>query len=83
MVRAMPKSLSNREALVSELRNLVTRYQSKPSTLLAELEEFLDTKGRKPWKPTREPTWKVMGFNSKKEMQDFENRTDFPGWDAL
>lgn len=30
-----------------------------------------------------EPAWKTMGFTSKAAMKKFEDRTDFPGWDAL
>jgi hypothetical protein len=82
------RSLSNREDLVRDLQNIALAYQSKPSSLLVEFEHFLQVNGlspdkKKPWKPTREPAWKVQGFKSKKAMQDFENRTDFPGWDEL
>jgi 3' exoribonuclease, RNase T-like len=30
-----------------------------------------------------EPIWEIMGFESKQEMRKFEERSDFPGWDAL
>jgi len=29
------------------------------------------------------PEWKRAGFKSEQAMKDFQNRTDFPGWDAL
>lgn len=54
--------------------------------MLEGLEDFIRKQGiqaKKSWTPKREPTWKVMGFKSKAAMTAFENRTDFPGWDAL
>jgi hypothetical protein len=45
--------------------------------------ECKELEKKKPWTPKREPAWKIMGFKSKKEMQEFESRPDFPGWDAL
>lgn len=84
----MPKSLSNRAALVLDLQKLALEYQSKPSTLLDELERFMKVndilpKENKAWTYKREPSWKVMGFKSKADMKAFEDRPDFPGWDAL
>lgn len=84
----MPKSLSNRNALVQDLQKLVVEYQSKPSSLLSELEHFLKVNGirgtAKEYQSfLTEPKWKIRGFKSEAEMKAFEQRTDFPGWDAL
>ncbi len=29
------------------------------------------------------PKWELRGFDTEAEMRAFENRTDFPGWEAL
>lgn len=99
MVSAMPRSPSNHALLVADLQALVLRYrEGKFSTLLADLEEFLNSKGigvgqhrreiekakEKPYvPPKRDPVWKIMGFKNEREMKEFEARPDFPGWDAL
>jgi len=92
MVSAMPKSFSNREALEKALLDLATEFLAKPSGLLYELEQFLELQGisSKRYQNKRERTiefsgqrWEILGFSSEQEMKDFENRSDFPGWDAL
>jgi hypothetical protein len=95
----MPKSPSSRALLVNELRQLVIRYREHaPSTLLAELELFLDSQGiglgqhrrdiekqkkKKKTYASFDTKWKRLGFDSKADLEAFENRSDFPGWDAL
>lgn len=92
----MPKSLSNRQSLEKALLKLATEYVAKPSGLLLEFELFLEHQGISTKKLDKErskrnfypsfldtPRWKIRGFRNEKEMKDFENRPDFPGWDAL
>jgi hypothetical protein len=82
MGKGMPKSPSNRALLVDELRQVVLRYRSRPSTLLTDLESFMDSEGIGVGQHRRK-------IEKEKESQPdlikqiFEEQSDFPGWDAL
>lgn len=79
----MPKSPSNRSLLVEDLRTLVILYRRKPSTLLVDLENFLDSKGIGVGQHRREIE-KVKTQKDRDLLKElFEERPDFPGWDAL
>lgn len=82
MVSVMSKSPSNRALLIEDLRAIAIRYREKPSTLFAEFESFLDSQGigigqhRRKIEKAKERDTDLL-------RQIFEERADFPGWDAL